>query len=102
VDPRAGLGAVEKKKSCIPPKLKPNRPACSPLLCRLSYPDAYQKIVPFIILTVVLYGCDILSLTRRDKLDGGFENRALRIFLNPSEKKHMDNGDKYTLRNFII
>ena len=61
------------------------------------------KIYRTIILPVVLYGCEIWSLTLRDESRlRVFENRVLRRVFGPKRDKVRGNGENYIMRSLVI
>jgi hypothetical protein len=73
------------------------------LSSRLLSRNVKFKIYKTIILPVVLYGCETLSLTLREKHRlRVFENRILRRIFGPKKDEVMENGGSCTVRYFII
>ena len=61
------------------------------------------KIYRTIILPVVLYGCETLSLTLRDeRLLRVFENRVLRRVFGPRSDEVTGNGETFVMRGLVI
>jgi len=56
-----------------------------------------------IILPVVLYGCEIWSLTlREERRPRAFENRVLRRKLGPKRDEVTENGENHLMRSLMI
>jgi hypothetical protein len=61
------------------------------------------RIYKTIILTVVLYGCGIWSLTLRDEYRlKVFQNSVLRIILGLKKDEGMEGWRNYIMRSFVI
>jgi hypothetical protein len=61
------------------------------------------KIYRTIVLPVVLYGCEIWSLTlREERRLRVFENRVLRRVFGPKRDEVSGNGENYIMRSLVI
>jgi hypothetical protein len=61
------------------------------------------KIYKTVIVPVVLYGCEICSLTLKEQYGlRVFENSVLRTVFGPKEMKEWKNEQSYTTGSFII
>ena len=73
------------------------------LSSRLLSKNLKIKIYGTIILPVVLYGCEIWSLTlREERRLRVFENRVLRRICGPKREEVTGNGENYIMRNLGI
>ena len=73
------------------------------LSSRLLSKNLKIKIYTTIILPVVLYGCETLSLTMREERRlRVFDNRVLRRVFRPKRDEVTGNGENYIMRSLVI